>query len=72
MKNNKLSDGELFILLKIAINANETDKALKLANMIQVRFNELLTEVDKFNNVVHLYHLQNEIIKYLCEDEFDD
>lgn len=72
MKNNELSDGELFILLTSTINANETDKAVKLAEMIQVRFNELLTEVDKFNNVVHLYHLQNEIIKYLCEDEFDD
>lgn len=72
MKNNDLSDDELFILLKGMIKQNETDKAFKLAEMIQIRFNELLTEVDKFNNVVHLYHLQNEIIKYLCEDEFDD
>ena len=72
MKNNELLDDELFILLKGMIKQKETDKAFKLADMIQVRFNELLTEVDKFNNVVHLYHLQNEIIKYLCEDEFDD
>lgn len=65
MKNNELSDDELFILLKGMIKQKETDKALKLAEMIQVRFNELLTEVDKFN-------LQYKIIKYLCEDECDD
>lgn len=65
MKNNELSDDELFILLKGMIKQKETDKALKLAEMIQVRFNELLTEVDKFN-------LQYKIIKYLCEDERDD
>lgn len=72
MKNNELSDDELFILLKGMIKQKETDKASKLAEMIQVRFNELLTEVDKLNNVAHLYHLQNEIIKYLCKDECDD
>lgn len=72
MKNNELSDDEIFILLKGMIKQEETDKAFKLAEMIQVRFNELLTEVDKLNNVDHLYHLQNEIIKYLCEDECDD
>ncbi len=65
MKNNELSDDELFILLKGMIKQKETDKAFKLAEMIQVRFNELLTEVDKFN-------LQYKIIKYLCEDERDD
>lgn len=72
MKNNELSDDELFILLKGMIKQEETDKAFKLAEMIQVRFNELLTEVDKLNNVDQLYQLQNKIIKYLCEDECDD
>ena len=58
MKNNELSDGELFILLTSVINAKETDKALKLVNMVQIRYNDLLTEIDILNDEIYW---QNEL-----------
>ena len=69
MKNNELSDAELFILLKGMINQEETDKAFKLAEMIQIRFNELLTEVDNLNDELYW---QNELSNIYFEDERDD
>ena len=69
MKNNELSDDELFILLKGMIKQKETDKALKLANMVQNRFNELLTEVDNLNDEIYW---QNELSNMYFEDERDD
>ena len=65
MKNNELSHCELFILLKGMIKQKETDKALKLANMVQNRFNELLTEVDNLNDEVYLQNKAKRIIKYM-------
>lgn len=53
MKNNELSDDELFILLKGMIKQKETDKALKLANMVLIRFNDLLTEIDNLNDKIY-------------------
>ena len=52
MENNELSDDELFILLKGMIKQKETDKTLKLVNMVQNRFNELLTEINNLNNKI--------------------
>ena len=69
MKNNELSDDELFILLKGMIKQKETDKALKLANMVQNRFNELLTEIDNLNDEIYW---QNELSNMYFEDERDD
>ena len=69
MENNELSDDELFILLKGMINQKETDKALKLANMAQNRFCELLTEVDKLNDKIYW---QNHLSNIYFEDERDD
>ena len=69
MKNNELSDCELFILLKGMIKQKETDKALKLANMIQNRFNELLTEITNLNDEIYW---QNELSNMYFEDERDD
>lgn len=69
MKNNKLSDGELFILLKGMIKQKETDKAFKLANMVQNRFNELLTEITNLNDEIYW---QNELSNMYFEDERDD
>lgn len=69
MENNELSDDELFILLKGMIKQKETDKALKLANMVQNRFSELLTEVDNLNDEIYW---QNELSNIYFEDERDD
>lgn len=69
MKNNELSNDELFILVKGMIKQKETDKALKLAEMIQVRFNDLLTEVDNLNDELYW---QNELSNIYFEDERDD
>lgn len=69
MENNELSDDELFILLKGMIKQKETDNALKLANMIQNRFNELLTEIDNLNDEIYW---QNELSNIYFEDERDD
>lgn len=69
MKNNELSDDELFILLKGMIKQKETDNAFKLAEMIQVRFNDLLTEVDNLNDELYW---QNELSNIYFEDERDD
>ena len=69
MKNNELSDDELFILLKGTIKQKETDKAFKLAEMIQGRFNDLLTEVDNLNDELYW---QNELPNIYFEDERDD
>ena len=69
MKNNELSDDELFILLKGMIKQKETDKALKLVNMVQNRFNELLTEIDNLNDEIYW---QNELSNIYFEDERDD
>lgn len=69
MKNNELSDDELFILLKGTIKQKETDKAFKLAEMIQGRFNDLLTEVDNLNDELYW---QNELSNIYFEDERDD
>lgn len=69
MENNEISDDELFILLKGMIKQKETDKAFKLAEMIQVRFNELLTEVDNLNDEIYW---QNELSNMYFEDERDD
>lgn len=69
MKNNKLTDDELFILLKGMIKQNETDKALKLVNLVQNRFNELLTEIDNLNDKIYW---QNELSNMYFEDERDD
>lgn len=68
-KNNELSDYELFILLKGMIKQKETDSAFKLAEMIQVRFNDLLTEVDNLNDEIYW---QNELSNIYFEDERDD
>ena len=69
MENNELSDDELFILLKGMIKQNETDKAFKLAEMIQVRFNDLLTEITNLNDEIYW---QNELSNMYFEDERDD
>ena len=69
MENNELSDDELFILLKGMIKQKETDKALKLAEMIQVRFNDLLTEITNLNDEIYW---QNELSNIYFEDECDD
>lgn len=69
MKNNELSNDELFILVKGMIKQKETDNALKLAEMIQVRFNDLLTEVDNLNDELYW---QNELSNIYFEDERDD
>ena len=69
MKNNELSDDELFILLKGMIKQKETDKALKLANMVLIRFNDLLTEIDNLNDEIYW---QNELSNMYFEDERDD
>ena len=69
MKNNELLDDELFILLKGMIKQKETDKALKLANMVQNRFNELLTENNNLNDEIYW---QNELSNLYFEDERDD
>jgi hypothetical protein len=69
MENNELSDDELFILLKGMIKQKETDKAFKFAEMIQVRFNELLTEVDNLNDEIYW---QNHLSSIYFEDECDD
>ena len=69
MKNNELSDDELFILLKGMIKQKETDKALKLVNMVLIRFNELLTEIDNLNDEIYW---QNELSNMYFEDDRDD
>ena len=69
MKNNELSDDELFILLKGMIKQKETDKALKLVNMVQNRFNESLTEINNLNDEIYW---QNELSNMYFEDERDD
>ena len=69
MKNNELTDDELFILLKGMIKQKETDKALKLVNMVLIRFNELLTEIDNLNDEIYW---QNELSNMYFEDERDD
>jgi hypothetical protein len=69
MENNELSDDELFILLKGMIKQNETDKALKLVNMVLIRFNDLLTEIDNLNDEIYW---QNHLSNMYFEDERDD
>ena len=69
MENNELSDDELFILLKGMIRQKETDKALKLANMVLIRFNDLLSEIDNLNDEIYW---QNELSNIYFEDERDD
>ena len=69
MENNELSDDELFILLKGMIKQEETDKALKLVNMVLIRFNELLTEIDNLNDKIYW---QNHLSNIYFEDECDD
>ena len=69
MENNELSDDELFILLKGMIKQKETDKALKLANMVQNSFNELLTEISNLNDEIYW---QNELSNMYFEDERND
>ena len=69
MENNELTDDELFILLKGMIRQKETDKALKLVDMIQVRFNDLLTEINNLNDEIYW---QNELSNLYFEDERDD
>ena len=69
MENNELTDDELFILLKGMIRQKETDKALKLVEMIQVRFNDLLTEINNLNDEIYW---QNELSNLYFEDERDD
>ena len=69
MKNNELSDDELFILLKGMIKQKETDQAIKLANMVQNRFNELLIEIENLNDEIYW---QNELSNIYFEDERDD
>ena len=69
MENNELSDDELFILLKGMINQKETDKALKLLNMVLIRFNDLLSEIDNLNDKIYW---QNHLSRIYFEDECDD
>ena len=51
------------------IKQKETDKALKLANMVLIRFNELLTEIDNLNDEIYW---QNELSNMYFEDERND
>ena len=44
MENNELTDDELFILLKGMIRQKETDKALKLLDMLYDRLNISIIE----------------------------
>ena len=44
LSDDKLSDVNLFILLKRTIRQNETDKALKLVNIVEDRLNDLWVE----------------------------
>ena len=69
MENNELTDDELFILLKGMIRQKETDKALKLANMVQNRFCELLTEINNLNDEKKK---KNHLSSVYFEDECDD
>lgn len=69
MENNKLSDDELFILLKVMIRQKETDKALKLVNMVLIRFNDLLTEIDNLNDKIYW---KNHLSSIYFEDECED
>ena len=69
MENSELTDDELFILLKGMIKQEETDKALKLVNMVLIRFNELLTEIDNLNDKIYW---QNHLSSIYFEDERDD
>ena len=69
MENNELSDDELFILLKGMIKQKETGKALKLVNMVLIRFNDLLTEIDNLNDEVYW---QNHLSSVYFEYDRDD
>ena len=69
MENNELTDDELFILLKGMIKQKETDKALKLVNMVLIRFNDLLTKIDNLNDKIYW---QNHLSSIYFEDEHDD
>ena len=69
MENNELSDDELFILLKGMIKQKETDKALKLVNMMLIRFNDLLTEIDNLNDEIYWQkHLSSVYFEYDRDD----
>ena len=51
------------------IKQKETDKALKLVNMVLIRFNDLLTEIDNLNDEIYW---QNHLSSIYFEDECDD
>ena len=68
MKNNELSDGELFILLKGMIKQEETDKALKLADMLYQRFEDLQSENESLRDDVDL---AEEMYFESCFDDID-
>ena len=54
MENNELTDDELFILLKGMIRQKETDKALKLLDMLYKRLNVSIIENCDLRDVLEL------------------
>ena len=66
MENNKLTDDELFILLKGAIKQKETDNALKLLDMLYERLNILIIENCALRDDLELAEEMN------YEDYFDN
>jgi len=54
MENNELTNDELFILLKGMIRQKETDKAIKLLDMLYERFNISIIENCDLRDVLEL------------------
>ena len=69
MENNELSDVELFILLKGMIRQKETDKALKLSDMLYQRFEDLYSENENLRDEVDF---AEEMYFESCFDDIDD
>ena len=61
LSDDKLSDVNLFILLKRTIRQKETDKALKLVNMLYDRFEDLYVEYGNLKNELKLCRKMNMI-----------
>ena len=69
MENNELTDVELFILLKGMIRQKETDKALKLADILYQRFEDLQSENENLRDEVDF---AEEMYFESCFDDIDD
>lgn len=69
MKNNELSTGDLFILLKGMIKQHETEKALKLEYLVEQRFEELWQEKHNLKDEIEL---MRDFSNMYFEDERDN